>query len=85
MLFPTTVEETSAPPIKTKNKGKQRAEAEESNNFELLILMKKMREEMRIRDEQLREELRWRDENQGAENKRREDNLAALFQQRDEE
>ena len=71
VLFPTTTEEIAAPPIKTENKGKKRAEAEDSSSFELLVLMKEMREEMRIRDEQLREELRWRDENQCVENKRR--------------
>ena len=58
MIFPTTVEETSAPPIRTENMGKQRAEAEESSSFELLVLMREMKEEMRIRDEQLKEELR---------------------------
>ena len=55
MLFPTTAEETAAPLVRT--------EAEESCSSELLVLMKEMREEMKIRDEQLREELRWRDEN----------------------
>ena len=62
-LFPTTVEETAAPSVITENRGKQRAKAKESSSSELLVLMKEMREEMRIRDEQLKEEMRWRDEN----------------------
>ena len=69
----------------TKNRGKQRAEAEESSSFELLVLMKEMRKEMRRRDEQLKEELRWRDDNQATKNKKRKENLAALLQQRGEE
>ena len=70
VLFPTTVEETVAPPVRTENRGKQRVEAEESNSSELLVLMKEMSEEIRIRDEQLREELKWSDNNQAVENKK---------------
>ena len=54
---------TIALPVRTENRGKQRAEAEESSRFELLVLIKEKKEEMRIRVEHLREELRWRDEN----------------------
>ena len=43
VLFPTTAEEITAPPIITKNRGKQRAEAKESSSSELLVLMKEMR------------------------------------------
>ena len=84
MLFPTIAEETTTPLVRTKNRGKQRAEDEETNISELLVLMTELREEMRRRGEQLRDELRWRDENQAVENKKREENLAALLQQRDE-
>ena len=56
--------------MSTENRGKQRAEVEESNSFELLVLIKEMREEMKIRDKQLREEMRWRDENHCVEKKR---------------
>ena len=41
----------SSSPVTTENISKQRAEAEESSSFELLVLMKEMREEMRRRDE----------------------------------
>ena len=78
-LFPTTVEDTATPPIITENRGKQRAKAKEISSSEMLVLMKEMREEMRIRDEQLKEEMRWRDKNQAAKSKRREENLEALI------
>ena len=84
MLFPTTTEETSALPIKTENKGKQRAEAEESSSSELLVLIKEVMEEMTRSDEQLWEELRWREDNQVVEKKKKK-NLVAILQQRDEE
>ena len=51
VLFPTTSEETTTPPVIIENRGKQRAEAKESSSSELLVLMKEMREEMKIRDE----------------------------------
>ena len=85
MLFPTTIEDTVAPPVIIENKGKQRAKSVGSINSKLLVLMKEMREEMRIRDERLKEELRWRDSNQVAENKKIKENLASLIQQRDEQ
>ena len=66
VLFPAIVEEITTPLVRTKNRGKERAEAKESSSSELLVLMKEMREEMRIKDEQLREELRLRDNNQAA-------------------
>ena len=40
VLFPTIVEETAPPPVRTKNRGKQRAKAEESGSFELLVFYK---------------------------------------------
>ena len=43
MLFLTTVEETISPTIRTENRGKKRAEVEESSSSEMLVLMKGMR------------------------------------------
>ena len=76
VLSPTNEEAASAQ-RRVKNRGKQRAEAAESDNFELLVLMKEIREEMRGKYEQLREELRWRDNHQEEENKKRENSLIA--------
>ena len=46
MLSPTTKEAASAP-IRAKEKGKRRAEEQESSNSKLLSLLKEMREEMK--------------------------------------
>ena len=70
MLSPANEEVTSTQRI-VENIGKQRDEAVESSNYELLELMKEIREKMRGRDEQLREELRWRDNHQEEENKKK--------------
>ena len=43
------------------SKGKRRATTEDSSNFELLAMLKDMKEELKERDEKIREELRWRD------------------------
>ena len=66
VLSLTIVEETTAPLVITKTRGKRRAEVQESSNSELLSLLTEMKKEMRRRDEQLRDELRWRDDNQAA-------------------
>ena len=58
MLYPTTVEETATPPIKTKSRGKRKSTSEESRNHELFILLKDMRNEMSGGVEKLKEELR---------------------------
>ena len=43
VLFPATVEEITAPPIRTENRGKQRAKVEENSSSKLLFLMKYVR------------------------------------------
>ena len=60
MLFPIA-DEAAPTSIRAEKKGKQRVETEESNTYELQILMQEMRSEMRGRDEQIRKELKWRD------------------------
>ena len=74
-MLPPTTEEVTPARLRYEARGKQRVEAEESNNFELLNLMREMRDEMRGRDEHIREELRWRDNHQEEENKKRENSL----------
>ena len=51
MLSPAEDDTVAAVPIKVENRGKQRDEAKESSNSDLLELMKEIREEMRGRDE----------------------------------
>ena len=79
VLFSTTEEETIASPVRTENRGKQRAKAEERNSSERLVLMTEMRDEKRRRDEYIREDLRWIDDNQAIENMKIEENLAAVL------
>ena len=61
-------------------KMKRIIEEKDSSNSELLSLLTKMGEEMKMRDEQLKEELRLRNGNQATKNRTREENLAALLQ-----
>ena len=61
-------------------RGKKRAEDQESSNSELFSLLIEMSEEMKKRDEQFKEEQRWRDEILAVKNKTREENLVALIQ-----
>ena len=84
LLSPTTEEATPAQ-RRGEIRGKERAEEQENNIFELLTLIKEIRDEMRGRDEQLREELRWRDNHQDEETWKKENNLTKSLQQRDNE
>ena len=68
MLSPREEEEMSS--HNKVERGKKRAEEQESNASELLSLLIEMREKMQRRDEQLREELRWRDKTLAIKNKR---------------
>ena len=61
-------------------RGKRRAEEQESITLELFSLLTEMREEMKRRGERFRGKLRWRDENMAAENRTREENLATVLQ-----
>ena len=78
VLSPTTKEAAPAP-IRAGKRGKRRAKEQESCNIELLSLLKKMREEMKQRDEQLKEEVRWRDTHFEEEMKKKEDNLTLVL------
>ena len=60
MLTPT-IDQGESTQNKADERGKQRAENDESSHSELLTLMREMKNKMKERDEQLREELRWRD------------------------
>ena len=70
--------------LKQRSKGKNRATTEDSNNFELLAILKEMKEELKERDEKIKEELRWRDSFLEDQIKKRENTLVAAFKQRDE-
>ena len=63
-MLSLTTEKATLAPVRAESGGKQKAQAKGRKNYELLILLKEMKNEMKRNDEQLREELRWRDNHQ---------------------
>ena len=79
MLSPTADQRTLAP-TRAKERGKHKVSTEESITFELLSLLKYMKEELRERDEQMIEELRWRNNHLEDQIKERNNTLAVALQ-----